>query len=334
MRCPYLALVLLIPVIAGLEVNKFLLVSQPKLHRVVYTQIRGIDVDGSKGNIRPLVEEGLKFPQGLAVDNNARRRSTLYVADPVARCIFSYQLTIQNGRLLAADTQGIVADNIEARWVAADNVGSVYFTDEANSLVMRVDPDKSFRAFSKPYAIYDALDSHHVSAPGGVATDNYNVFWTNKALGTEVGSVVSGIEHPPMDANVPDTAQPLAKNLMKVFGVCVTSQNVFYTNEEKAIYGVKKKGGRIAAVNEGLDKPRGCTWDGDGTVFLADKGNGAVYEFPGNMRQITHMQLTKVIDAEDAFGVAVVSGSRRAFLHVAAWVMGLALGALRDIALL
>ena len=31
-----------------------------------------------------------------------------------------------------------------------------------------------------------------VSSPGGIATDNFSVFWTNKAFGTAQGSMRSG----------------------------------------------------------------------------------------------------------------------------------------------
>lgn len=333
MRAHMRALVLLIPAVAGLEMNKYLIISAPKLHKVVYTQIGGLDVDGAKGSIHPLVEEGLLFPQGIAVDNNRGRFSRLYVADPEAKKIISYQLAIQNGRLLAADKPQIAAMNVEARWVAVDSAGGVYYSDEANSMIMRVDLDKNIRGIPVPYAIYDALDTHHVSAPGGVAVDNYNIFWTNKALGTVVGSVVRGVEQPP-EGDMGSTSSAIAKNLMKVYGVCLSQRNVYYTNQDKAIYGVKKHGGAIAVVSEDLQQPRGCAWDGDGTMYVADKGSNAVYEFPGNMRQITHMPLTKVVDMEDAFGVAVMSGCPRAFLHAAAWgtAMGVALAALGDIA--
>ena len=37
----------------------------------------------------------------------------------------------------------------------------------------------------------------------------------------------------------------------KVYGVCLSQNNVFYTNEEQYIYGVKKTGGGIGEVRKG-----------------------------------------------------------------------------------
>merc|ERR1719277_1603859 len=85
--------------------------------------------------------------------------------------------------------------------------------------------------------------------------------------------------------------------------------NVFFTDSEKALYGVKKNGGPVAEVTSLLDKPRGCAWDGDGTVYVADRGAGAVYSFASNMHVISKTEVKRAFEFEDAFGLAVMTGS-------------------------
>ncbi len=86
---------------------------------------------------------------------------------------------------------------------------------------------------------------------------------------------------------------------------------MFYTGSATYLYGVRKRGGPITQVSELLTQPRGCAYDGDGTVYVADKGQGAVYSFAANMgvMQPTH-SLRKVAEFQDAYGVAVFTAQR------------------------
>ena len=98
----------------------------------------------------------------------------------------------------------------------------------------------------------------------------------------------------------------IAKNSNKAYGVCLSQNNVFYTSSQSFMYGVKKSGGAIATVSDKLLGPRGCAWDGDGTVFVADKTAKAIYSFAGNMHVLAPAQLTKAYEYDDAFGLAVI----------------------------
>ena len=46
-------------------------------------------------------------------------------------------------------------------------------------------------------------------------------------------------------------------------------------------------------ISDRLLGPRGCSWDGDATVYIADKAAGALYSFPGNMHNLAPAKLTK-----------------------------------------
>jgi len=295
-----LALCALLAGVKAVEDNKYLILSAPRLSKVVYMKIGDPD-----RTTQPLVESGLKSPQGVAVD---QKRQKLYVADPDSRKIFSYSLVFNNGVLITDGNQKVAAQNVEARWVAVDGVGNIFFTDERDNLVQRVNAEKILRGDPTPTVLYNGINVAQVSAPGGIAVDNFHVFWANKAVGTLVGSVVKGYENPP-ETNVAASVKAIAKNAVKVYGVCISQSNVFYSDKETYLYAVKKSGGAIATVTDKLMQPRGCSWDGDGTVYVADKAGNAVYMFPGNMNTLTPMKMTKVIDFEDAFGVAVISGA-------------------------
>ena len=86
----------------------------------------------------------------------------------------------------------------------------------------------------------------------------------------------------------------------------MSQNNVFYTNTQTFLYGVKKSGGAIATVSDKLLGPRGCAWDGDGTIYVADKTAKAIYSFAGNMHVLAPAQLTKAYEYDDAFGLAVI----------------------------
>jgi len=252
-----------------------------------------------------LIDEGLRHPQGIAVD---KRRQRLYVADPDVQKIFGYQLYEQNGLLMTDGRQSVVAEGAESRWVAVDGAGTVFFSDEPQNRILKVPADRALRGDTSPEVVYSGDGVAEVNEPGGVAVDNFHVFWTNKHFGTQAGSLVRGAEKPPLGAAPEFSLSVLAKNSVKCYGVCIAMGNVFFTDSQKFLYGVKKNGGPVAQVTGNLDRPRGCAWDGDGTVYVADRGEGAVYSFASNMHTLQEAQMKRSFAFEDAFGLAVYSG--------------------------
>lgn len=277
----------------------FLIVSAPRNGKVSWVRLPETGTY-DKSEIRTLIDTGLQHPQGIAVDQKRRR---LYIADPDVQSIFSYQLSYNGDQLTTDGKKTTISSRHESRWVSVDGVGNVFFSDEPRNLILKVPADKTLRGDTEPEVIYDGSSLEQVNAPGGIAVDNFHVYWTNKHYGQQVGSVVRGSENP--EGRMRETVSVLARNSPKSYGLCTALNNLYYTDSTLRLYGVKKNGGPAVEVSHDLKSPRGCAWDGSGTVYVADRGANAIYAFAGEMRSIEKSRLTKAFSAEDAFGLAV-----------------------------
>lgn len=303
----------------------FLIISAPRSGKVSWVRL---PENGSFAHLRPetLVDEGLRHPQGIAVD---QKRKRLFVADPDVQTIFSYQLIVKGNELRVDGRRTAVSRNAESRWVAVDGTGNLFFSDEPRNMILKVSADKVFRGDTAPEVVYSGSSFNQVNEPGGVAVDNFHIYWTNKHFGLQAGSVVRGSESPSLaPGGPPGSISILARNTVKSYGVCLALGNIYYTNSERSLFGVKRSGGPATEVTSSLSRPRGCTWDGDGTVFVADR-DGAVYSFAGNMHTLGRTEVKKAFAMEDAFGIATLmsaaAGSAR--LWTAQCILLITLGA-------
>lgn len=305
--------------------RRYLIITAPSKAKILYFQL-----PKGAGATNTLVSTGLGTPQGLAVDQPRKR---LLVADPALKSILQFDLHAAEDGGLSADGKKTIADNCEPRWVTVNAVGDAFMTDEIANKIYRIPYAKqgSFKAGgpSPLETLYDGTTITHVSQPGGIATNNLRLFWTNKLSGSDVGTLVKGnflVEAP---TTLESTIKTMSKTSPKAYGVCVALNNVFYTDPEKKLYGIKEMGGPVVELAQDLVKPRGCAWDGDGTVYVADKGAGTIGSFPSSMDTIHPVSLTQEAAVEDAFGLAVYSGSSGARPELLA--AALALAALRSL---
>lgn len=293
--------------------EKFLIVSAPRYGQIAYMNVRkggtvanlqigGKRQDDPMAKMTPLITSGLVHPQGIAVE---QRRSQLLVADPDVKKVYAYRLSSYESKLIAGG-RTVLADGAEARWVTVDGIGNVFFSDEPGNKILKISAEQAARGDTTPQVVYDGTSLTQLSSPGGISADSFHTFWVNKIAGTRVGSIVRGSQ---VSGGALSQVAALARNSDKSYGLCVAYNNIFYTQPEKVIFGVKKAGSPVAVVSNRLTNPRGCVWDGDGTVYVADKGANAVYAFAANMLQIGATELVKAVDFEDAFGVAVFSGA-------------------------
>lgn len=285
------------------ESQKYLIASSPSTRRVGFLKL---PMDGSPalGNepMRDLVTSGLSVPQGVAVD---QWRMKLYVADPDLNKLVGYDLQ-ENDGVLKVGSQFTVAPDVETRWVTVDGVGNIFFTDEANNTLYKVSSQAvdSDALPATPTVVYDGSTTSKVSSPGGILTDNYFLYWVNKASGTQVGSVIRATQTPNVSTATPTTA--LAMNTMKSYGVCLAPKVLFYTDEQTNLYTIPRVGGTVQTVSNALAEPRGCSFDGEGTVYVADKSYNAVYQFAANADTFTpNTPLQKVADFQGVFGLAM-----------------------------
>eukprot|EP00747_Dinoflagellata_sp_TGD_P182501 gnl/TRDRNA2_/TRDRNA2_36776_c0_seq2.p1 gnl/TRDRNA2_/TRDRNA2_36776_c0~~gnl/TRDRNA2_/TRDRNA2_36776_c0_seq2.p1 ORF type:complete len:311 (-),score=62.09 gnl/TRDRNA2_/TRDRNA2_36776_c0_seq2:80-1012(-) len=283
------------------EPQKYLIVSSPLNHRIAYLKLD--EWQKNEGaQMRSLITTGLTFPQGLAMD---QVRKKLYVGDPDLRKLVAYDISLR-GDALEAGEQQTIATKVETRWVAVDGVGNVFFSDEPHHRIMKVSAKSIEKGSAVPEVVYDGASINAVSAPGGIAVDNFMLYWANKQSGTEVGSVMKAYQTP-AGVNATESVKPaVATNAVKCYGLCLARQNIFYTDDVTNLYGVNRGGGDAVTVSSAFTEPRGCAFDGDGTLYVADKSLNAVYSFPANQKELrVNTPVKKVVDFQGAYGAAI-----------------------------
>jgi len=316
------------------EAQKYLIVSSPRKSRIAYLTLPESGAPATGGDtLRVLTSEGLKFPQGLAVDQYRKR---LFVADPNLGYLAGYDLHHDRYGGLRVSKMWTAAKNVEVRSVAVDGLGNVFFADEPKQLIMRLSAEQLDKGDTTAEVVYDSSKMPEVSAPGGIAVDNYFVYWLNKANGDQAGTVIRAPQDPALfmptaaavssytgnsSVPVPVPASPstapesglsavaLASNAVKCYGICIGLGHIFYTDEAKNIYGIPRAATarhNPVTISSALAEPRGCAFDGDSTVYVADKDRHKVYQFASNMPKLTPGRpLSVAADVEGAYGVAV-----------------------------
>ncbi|HUD29827.1 MAG TPA: gluconolaconase, partial [Novosphingobium sp.] len=207
------------------------------------------------GKTKPLVEKGLQWPLGIAVDAHGH----VLVADGgfcyLLRAGEHLQLA---GMLFSPGFPGWVRDAVAS---GADE----WIVTTANGVVARWNPAA---ATSEVLASgHDRLMGVSVG-PGGGAV--FAEFGTGKVFAVEGGNVVE-----------------LASGLDRPMGVAVAGDGTVYVAESGAGRVVKLAGGRKEVVLDGLARPEGLAIAA-GTLFVADPGANAVVasDLSGGAREV------------------------------------------------
>lgn len=287
--------------------TQYLIVSQPHLQKITYFQVPDNPYDNTTlPEETELIVEGLQDPRGISVDPKTNR---LFVADEMQQKVVYYDLAVKDGKLIPAGDPVTVAQDVKPRWVDVDGVGNVFFTNGADNKIQRVMAERMELGDTRSELVYDGNLVYQVSRPSGIAVDNFNVYWANREQGIKLGSLAMGLEIPP--ENEPwKSVRTLSDNILTSFGVCLSATNVYYTASASHVYGVKKVGGPVVLITDKLNQPRGCVWDDDGTIYVADRGNDGIYTFPGSAPELTAQRLKKFASAAAPWGLAVASFPR------------------------
>lgn len=276
--------------------------------------------------------EGLRAPQGLALYQDAVN-SAIFVSDTVADNgnIYKYDLSSNfdattNSFYLRAGPQIRVASGIAggAQWLAVDGIGNLFFTTGSSGTTagqVQSISAESLRTLngthpldpSEIIVLYTAdNDGASISQPGGIAADNFYLYWTNQDAGETAGTVVQAWEHKslhvqPEDATeAPAFPRSLAANAALANGVCLARDTVFYTGGTTSLFAVKTSGNTIAQVFEGFTTPKGCVYDSIGTLYVADADANMIYSLPANMPRLrTVKRITPVFAVQGPAQVAI-----------------------------
>lgn len=277
---------------------------------------------------RPLIAAGLLFPDTLCIDADNKR---LYVADQSAGMVYWYQISTPGGRLVTDGQQHVAVRNVLARGLAVDNMGNLYVAGRSLAEPPLVPVDAIFKlnsisiatALSSGIEVPPTLiwtrnntkiggESPQIYQPSGLAITPFNIFWGNAVRGQGTGTLVKAPLQP-SPTSTQGSLSPLADNDDAVTSVVLTPRDVFFC-AKGGVYGVPQT--KIGAdCGEGsslcplVAKTPGATamaWDGDGTIFVADRAQGKVMSFPsGSIAQ--EKPVEPVAAAEGIWGLALLA---------------------------
>jgi len=329
--------------------KQFLLISSPSEKKIVYTELKNFK--SITGRTFALVDSGLSEPRDLAFDGERGALYVADSgAKKIYRYHVYRQESGGSVGLITDGVQLCVSQNADVSWVNVDLNGDVFYSDATAQTINRIPVDvidmlakgqysasdlillseKSLEsgggamsnlASKYVYSVYEGSVNPHVTTPGGLVSDGARIYWTNALSGRSAGSIVEGEVSPqlpePKNGEAVATAFPsrvLANETDTGYGVTKSNKYVFYAAEKNGVGVVTgvTEGGATFDFMTGLAAPRGLTWDGDQTIYVADEGAGTVYSFPGG-RLMTGAPFTKSAVLRGAFGLAVFSEQDKAW---------------------
>lgn len=310
--------------------SRYIFVSSPSMGNVYYSQLPSFHDLTLPPSRRPALEtkvlidgkgtkcegwgcpedadEGLREPKALALHQQASGVGTLYVGDSQAGAIFSYRIWMNDMGLSVGPQRRVLTSlNSAVGAMAVDSFGNLFFSMPEDGAIRMLSASEVAKGGKSTVTLYAAEDAS-VKSPAGLVADNFFLYWANQQGDTSSGIVARAPEQRAEGSNA--SVEVLAANAdlyQKIaVNVCLARDNLFFTGESEYLFAVKIAGGMIANVSHAFSAPRGCAYDGESTLYVADAGSNAVYSLPANMaalRPIRHT--TKVASVEGPDQVAV-----------------------------
>lgn len=278
-------------------------------------------------------DRGLKEPVGLALFQKGGGNAWLYVSDPKVGFLYRYEVSLTWRKTLEAGPQEVVARDLKdsAYWLAVDGFGNIFYTDaEAGSISMIAAEDVS-NGLAKGRTLLSSETLSQVASPAGLAADATALYWANlkgdQSTGTLLRSNVSPLSLANKTSKNASAAMTLAGRQMAgrhyvfqaaVKDICLAGTNVFFTGDGKSLFAVKADGSSDPTEVASLKQPKGCTYDQETTLFVADQSLNGIYSLPANMqklRQAKHVR--KVVSLKGPQQIAIFYGpSSNKFLQL------------------
>lgn len=268
---------------------------------------------------RPLVNTGLGNPTSIVVDET---RNRLYIADTAQAKIFWYQLIVLPGGQLVSDgRQHVAVQMMVPRQLTLDLEGNLWFSGKSAPVPPAVSVDgiwkQSLMTIDQSSSTGKPIDAAQIwtsmntgSTVSSLVLDAFNIYYGNDLDGKTKGSIVKASKTVPL-SNPSSGLSAMADNADTTYSVAVTPTALFY-GADNAIYGVLKTkvGGACGAtgdlcqlITDAVKKPTAMIWNGDGTVYVADNGGGAIYAFASG--SVSPHALEKVLDAGEVYGLDI-----------------------------
>lgn len=306
--------------------STYLISSFPDLRQVAYTRL--------PDNVwRPLVIGNVSSPQGVAVDP---ANSRLFVADPPQGMIYWFPLIKRSDGLLETGNRYVAVEGYNARWLAVNSIGDLYFTGEeivpppqsVYGSIYRQDAVKiAMGDPTLPTELYTRSNSGNpnpaVWMPGGIAVDSFNIYWGNRESGTTYGSLLRGNRQNVGLINAEAGILHLSSQADDVRGIAITGTEAFFLSTS-GVYGVSKmQSTEVTDANVGLVSagpsrdgvatwdPQSIAYDGDGSLYMSDKSAGAVWTVPALSASI--QPVAKFVDAPGIHGLCILESHSNSF---------------------
>ena len=101
--------------------------------------------------------------------------------------------------------------------------------------------------------------------------------------------------------------------------MCAARDAIFFSDANASFYAVKKVGGSIASVTSSMAAPRGCVFDRENTVYVADTEGNAVYSMPAGfvqLRAVRHIFKAYEVDSPSQVALYMHGSAHRGSLMI------------------
>jgi len=257
------------------------------------------------------MDRGLEEPTGLALDHRAGGHAWLYVSDPKVGALYRYPVDENWRKEPVAGHQQLLKEDLKdkAHWLALDGYGNLFYTDAEEGAISMLSLEDLEATAAKGRTLYSAKKMKSVAGPAGIAVDNLHIYWANlqgdKRSGTLVQALAAKVEKPKVLAGQTDMYKALSKD------ICLARDNIFFTGDTNVLFGIKADGSSSSAIEVSQDfkQPRGCVYDEEATVYVADHDGDAIYSLPANFKELRAVKrLDKVADMASPNQVAIFFG--------------------------